>query len=846
MFIEVYNSCPPLNSLDDQIIVSDNECGNEAGDVCTFSCKRNYQVIGTAEISCLPNGQWTRQQPICIDPSIRCTPQLTAPVNGFFIDECLSFGNFVCRFGCIQGFSLLGSSAVRCDATTRSWSSNAPQCVPQQVNCPALSTPPNGVKDGSCNGYDSFAASTCNFFCNAGYQLQGMRVLTCLNNGAWNGNVPTCVRVVLACPALPTPVNGIITGVCGNNSPPGSTCNFSCRPGYRLIGQSALRCNSDGTWNANIPQCQALTCSRLRTPENGQKTGNCENGTPVGSQCMFICNPGFETIGQAVLICQSNGRWNADEPRCESAIPTCSALDAPEYGTKAGVCDEGAPVGSTCTFFCNNGYRLRGEQRLVCQPDGSWDEEIPICIRQVITCRELRPPANGAIQGTCRAGAMAGSRCLFSCTPGFQIQGEPILTCLANGQWSSISPTCIPLPRVTCSELRPPPNGITSGMCESNSSVGSQCSFSCNPGFRLLGSAVLTCLSSGAWNGITPQCIPITCPQLRPPSNGFASGMCENGSLPGSRCTFSCNPGFNLRGSGVLICLLSGQWNNNPPTCAAVPTTTCRGLQAPQNGVLAGMCGENSPIGSRCSFTCNPGFVLQGSSILTCLSNGNWNSLPPLCITQEITCPALDRPENGIRLGTCQEGAPVGAICRFRCEPGYTLLGKRQLVCQVDGTWDEEVPECREVGRSCPSINPPLFGSVTGNCNPGVENGICIFGCNTGYNLVGTPVLVCLRNGSWSANPPSCRRGRQGCRVPILGTGVIMGYCNTAIGGLCYYGCRYAGVSKRRVDYLYSPNAATSESRSSYLVCREAGQWTGSRIICRPRFPFLYGISFAG
>ena len=30
--------------------------------------------------------------------------------------------------------------------------------------------------------------------------------------------------------------------------------------------------------------------------------------------------------------------------------------------------------------------------------------------------------------------------------------------------------------------------------------------YSCNPGFRLVGSSSLTCLASGSWSGVAPTC----------------------------------------------------------------------------------------------------------------------------------------------------------------------------------------------------------------------------------------------------------------------------------------------------------------------------------------------------
>ena len=48
---------------------------------------------------------------------------------------------------------------------------------------------------------------------------------------------------------------------------------------------------------------------------------------------------------------------------------------------------------------------------------------------------------NGAVDIS--RGTEFGSTALYSCDPGFQMMGMNSLTCLANGKWNRISPTCL-------------------------------------------------------------------------------------------------------------------------------------------------------------------------------------------------------------------------------------------------------------------------------------------------------------------------------------------------------------------------------------------------------------------
>ena len=70
--------------------------------------------------------------------------------------------------------------------------------------------------------------------------------------------------------------------------------------------------------------------------------------------------------------------------------------------------------------------------------------------------------------------------------------------------------------------------------------------------------------------------------------------------------------------------------------CSFIPGINCPDLQAPTNGDVT--CdGDNSNYGSTCSFTCDEGFAIVGSSNLTCTNsdlnsvNGTWTDQSPLC-----------------------------------------------------------------------------------------------------------------------------------------------------------------------------------------------------------------------
>ena len=78
----------------------------------------------------------------------------------------------------------------------------------------------------SCDGPQTTGA-LCSFQCNAGYELVGLTIQTCLSNGKWSGNT-SCQ--ILHCDELNNPENGNVILPCGTKL--STTCSIQCSPGY--------------------------------------------------------------------------------------------------------------------------------------------------------------------------------------------------------------------------------------------------------------------------------------------------------------------------------------------------------------------------------------------------------------------------------------------------------------------------------------------------------------------------------------------------------------------------------------------------------------------------------------
>ena len=118
--------------------------------------------------------------------------------------------------------------------------------------------------------------------------------------------------------------------------------------------------------------------------------------------------------------------------------------------------------------------------------------------------------------------------------------------------------------------------------------IGGKATYTCNSGFRLVGSSTRTCLSDGGWSGSEPICncmlcientsrfkwflyvslitdtLAILCPTLNDPDNGSVS---VSSRFVGERAYYHCDYGYELLGSFSRTCQLSGNWSGTQPIC---------------------------------------------------------------------------------------------------------------------------------------------------------------------------------------------------------------------------------------------------------------------------------------
>ncbi|XP_009584588.1 PREDICTED: complement receptor type 2-like, partial [Fulmarus glacialis] len=93
--------------------------------------------------------------------------------------------------------------------------------------------------------------------------------------------------------------------------------------------------------------------------------------------------------------------------------------------------------------------------------------------------------------------------------------------------------------------------------------------FQCHPGYVLWGSHEAKCQPDGRWAPAVPTCEPVLpCPP--PPVIAHATHSAELGAnfTSGMSVSYSCQPGFSLLGHPSVSCTASGNWSLPYPRCA--------------------------------------------------------------------------------------------------------------------------------------------------------------------------------------------------------------------------------------------------------------------------------------
>ncbi|XP_047218456.1 CUB and sushi domain-containing protein 1-like [Girardinichthys multiradiatus] len=387
-----------------------------------FSCEAGYNLIGSAERTCLHNGSWSGTQPVC--QAVSCGNPGTPAHGRIVYTDGITFGSSV-AYACWEGFKTSGLTTRHC-TTNGTWTGQPPDCT--VISC----GDPGPIANGIYLGREFTFNHTVAYRCNPGYLMEpaGCSVLSCTKDGAWNQTKPSCK--VIQCGQPPQVLNGKVEGT---DHSWGASVSYSCFQGYQMSISAVLTCEGNGTWTGEVPQCLPVLCGDPGSPGGGFREGNIFS---YGSEVRFYCHTPYVLVGSASRLCQADGIWSGQQPTCiDPAFNSCRDPGTPAYGIP--IMAQGFQVGSKISFKCRKNYHILGSTTRTCLENLTWSGTQPECI--VHSCRQPETPSNVDVRAMDLP--TLGYTLIYTCQEGFYLSGgSEHRTCKSDGRWTGKPPLC--------------------------------------------------------------------------------------------------------------------------------------------------------------------------------------------------------------------------------------------------------------------------------------------------------------------------------------------------------------------------------------------------------------------
>ncbi|KAJ8897059.1 hypothetical protein PR048_002405 [Dryococelus australis] len=396
-----YVDCGTVPSLEHGAVILVNNRTTH-GAVARYSCHENYTLIGREERTCGDDSLWSEEAPECLFDWCPEPPT----VHGGTVDVKGHRAGSTAFYTCQSGFILFGQPVLSCGLGGE-WSGKAPTC--KFVDCGAPPLTDNGHYT-LLNGTTTYA-SLVEYSCDHDYWLDGTEVQTCTREGKWSADTPNCVceydlapegtyladrssylKEMITCDEPEVPSGSYVVGYDFNVH---STIEYHCDVGHILRGQAMHECTMQGEWSGEPPTCEYVDCGKVPPMPYGSVV-YVNKTTYLGSEIHYNCTRHYRLAGTSSRICQENGLWSGESPRCEEircpepVVPEHSILSVTNndriYGRTLIRTPESAAtsvatykINSLLKYRCERGYKIVGEPLSTCEESGRWSGEVPQC-----------------------------------------------------------------------------------------------------------------------------------------------------------------------------------------------------------------------------------------------------------------------------------------------------------------------------------------------------------------------------------------------------------------------------------------------------------------------------------
>ncbi|XP_071624852.1 membrane cofactor protein isoform X5 [Heliangelus exortis] len=331
----------------------------------------------------------------------------------------------------------------------------------------------------------------------------------------------------------------------------------------------------------------------------------------------------------------------------------------------------------------------------------------------------------------------------------------PVLLSWFGGTWAQ--DTCRAPERLQDAELQ---EDFSS---EQSFPVGSSVSYVCRPGYVAIPgkSSTRTCGEDLEWSPLEQFCTERKCRHPGELEHGFIN---VTDLTFGSKATFSCERGFRLLGTDEITCVIQNKgvdWDKDLPFCERIP---CKPPPSIANGHFTEA--DHYVYQTSVTYTCDEvprgtdPFSLIGSATIFCTfdenSNGVWSEPPPECKVVRCDNP---RVENGRKISGFRPFYSYRDAVIFECDPGYSMTGADVITCEANNTWYPPKPTCEKSGPASPGYTPSInYGRVIEGAKPSYSVGdVITIECYAGYTLHGEARIEYLGENKWNPGVPTCQ-----------------------------------------------------------------------------------------
>ncbi|KAM4053591.1 seizure 6-like protein isoform 1-T3 [Anomaloglossus baeobatrachus] len=526
---------------------------------------------------------------------------------------------------------------------------------------------------GEVTVMDLHAGGTAHFHCNMGYELEGTRNLTCINASKprWSDKEPICIA-----PCGGRVQNATVGRVLSPNFPSNYSNNLFCAWTIDAPGGQKLHLHFEKFILTEKDRLAVYSNGKILFDSAKTETVPFEGLISEGS-CIRIefstdeskTAPGFNIRFEAFE------RGHCYEPYIQNGNFTTTD---PTYS-----------MGTVVEFSCDPGHSLeQGPAIIECinMKDPYWNDTEPLC--RAMCGGELSTPA-GVI--------------LSPNWPDLYTEGEDCIWRIHVGDDRRIF-LDIQLLNLSNNDILTIYDGdeITSKILgQFVGTSGPQKLYSSSPDLSIQFHSDPAGLIFGKGQGFILNYIEVSrndsCSDLPEIQNGWKTTS-HTDLVRGAKITYQCDPGYDIVGRETLTCQWDLSWSSDPPFCEKIMYCTDPGEVEHSTRLIS------DPVllvGTTIQYTCNTGFVLEGSSLLTCYSRETgtpiWTSRIPHCVSEEsLACDNPGLPENGYQILYKRLYLP-GESLTFMCYEGFELMGEVTIKCILGqpSQWSGPLPICK-------------------------------------------------------------------------------------------------------------------------------------------------------